>query len=33
MLDRNPKVRAVIAVLFIVWVVLFALAFLDVSPI
>lgn len=33
MLDRNPWVRAIIAVLFIVWVAVFGLALLSALPI
>lgn len=33
MLDRNPWVRAIIGVLFIVWVVFFGLALLSAWPI
>ena len=32
MLDRNPTVRAIIAVLFVVWAVIFLLALLDAWP-
>ena len=32
MQDRNPYVRAIIGVLFVVWITIFVLALLDALP-